>query len=144
MAINAKTSKLCQAMIRCMQRAQGIGLAAPQVGIATNLFVTEAPGDYPRVFINPRIIEHSDDQVTIQEGCLSIPAIYYPVERAHSVVVEAYNEEGEQFTLEDHNMLARIILHEYDHLQGILFWDLLPSAVRSQLQEQYRNQAAVQ
>ena len=141
-AINAKTVKLGRAMIRCMQRAQGLGLAAPQVGIAKTLFVTSAPGDHPRIFINPRIIEYSDNQVAIQEGCLSIPAIYYPVERARNVVVEAYNEEGEQFTLQVDGMLARIILHEYDHLQGILFWDLLSPIVRTQLQEQYRSQAA--
>lgn len=139
-SIDSATAKLCRAMIRCMQRARGIGLAAPQIGISSTLFVTEAPGDYPRVFINPQIIETSYDQVPIQEGCLSIPAIYYHIQRSRTAVIQAYNEQGEQFTLQTEGMLARVILHEQDHLRGVLFWDLLPEDIRRQLQAHYHNQ----
>ena len=137
-AIDAPVVALCGAMVRTMKRARGIGLAAPQVGVSLACFVTSAPDDRVRVFINPKIKERAQRVVCMQEGCLSVPSIFCDIERSYRVVVRAYNEDGRRFTLSAEGWLARVILHEYDHLQGVLFWDLLPAETRRVLQERYR------
>ncbi len=117
---------------------RGIGLAGPQVAKAIRLFVTNVEGDKPRVFINPEIVLTSQEMVEIEEGCLSLPRLYLDVIRPESVRVQAWNEKGRPFTVETDGLLARVILHEYDHLEGVLFIDRLKNGNRERALAQYR------
>jgi peptide deformylase len=99
--------------------------------------VVQVDGDIPRVFINPSIIETSRALVKYEEGCLSLPGLWADVIRPASVRVQAWNEKGRPFTLEADGILARVILHEYDHLEGVLFIDRLPEPKRNQLLEKF-------
>lgn len=117
---------------------RGIGLAGPQVDRAIRLFVTNVDGDKPRVFINPEIVLTSQEMVEIEEGCLSLPRLYLDVIRPESVRVQAWNEKGRPFTVETDGLLARVILHEYDHLEGVLFIDRLKNGKRERALAQYR------
>lgn len=110
-------------MIETMYEKNGVGLAAPQIGILRKIFVIDAQdGEGIRVFINPQILEAKGSQKDI-EGCLSLPGREKEVERANYVKVKALNENGEEFVLEGEGLLARAIQHENDHLNGILFID---------------------
>lgn len=112
---------LIKDMLETMYEADGVGLAAPQVGILKRLFVIDI-GDGPLVFINPEIIETSGKQID-EEGCLSLPGKMEEVMRPNYVRARALNEKGEEFEIEAEELLARAILHEYDHLNGTLFID---------------------
>ncbi len=110
-------------MIDTMYEANGVGLAAPQVGILKRIFVIDIGDEVgARVFINPVILETSGSQ-TDDEGCLSIPGESTEIERPNYVKVKALNEKGEEFILEGEELLARAILHENDHLNGVLYID---------------------
>ena len=110
-------------MIETMYEAQGVGLAAPQIGILRRIFVVDAQdGEGIRVFINPEILERRGSQVDY-EGCLSLPGKQEEVDRSNYVKVKALNENFEEFILEAEGLLARAIQHENDHLDGILFID---------------------
>jgi peptide deformylase len=114
---------LIDRMYETMYAAQGIGLAAPQVGRTERLTVIDVEGA-KHVLINPEIVERSGSAKG-EEGCLSIPDIYGDVERATSVVVRATGYDGRPFDLEATDLLARCIQHEVDHLHGRLFIDYL-------------------
>ena len=123
--ITPRTIKLINDMADTMYEADGVGLAAPQVGILQRIFVIDVYDDYGlRVFINPEILEVSGSQLG-EEGCLSVPGEAAEVERPNYVKVKALNEKGEEFILEATELLARAILHENDHLNGKLFIDYL-------------------
>lgn len=123
--ITPRTLKLIEDMADTMYEADGVGLAAPQVGILQRIFVIDVYDDYGlRVFINPEILEVSGSQLG-EEGCLSVPGEVADVERPNYVKVKALNEKGEEFVLEATELLARAILHENDHLNGTLFIDYL-------------------
>ena len=127
-------------MLEALRVGKGIGLAGPQVGLMKRIFVAQVDGDMPRIFINPSIIETSHDTVRMEEGCLSIPGIYADVVRSKFVKVQAWNDRGKPFTLETSGILARVILHEYDHLEGILFLDRLSQAKRERLAAKFEKQ----
>lgn len=112
-------------MFPLMLSHNGMGLAAPQIGWNTRVFIINHSGRkrHDLVFINPIIIETSGDLVTDIEGCLSIPGVNGAVERRETVVIESEDMEGFHFTLEASGLLARCILHENDHLNGVLFTD---------------------
>ncbi|MDR2471246.1 MAG: peptide deformylase [Treponema sp.] len=131
--IDAGIRQLAGDMLDAMRRDKGVGLAAPQVGCLRRLFVTHAEGDQPRVFINPSIIWTSQDEVNYEEGCLSLPGLWAEIRRPESVKIQAWNEKGRAFTLEAAGVLARVIQHEYDHLEGILFIDRVNEARREKL-----------
>lgn len=114
---------LCEEMFEVMKRDHGIGLAAPQVNVSRRIFVTNVDGDKKRIFINPEILMTSTDLVEYEEGCLSFPGLYFVVKRASSLRIQAFNEKGKPFTIEADGLLARVIFHEYDHLDGKLFID---------------------
>ena len=114
-----------------------ICLAAPQVGLPHRLFVIQIEGDKPRVFINPEIVETSLELDSFEEGCLSIPGVYADLDRPAAVRVQALNERGRRFTLEAEGFLARVVQHELDHLNGVLFTDRLPERSRDRLLKQY-------
>jgi peptide deformylase len=135
--INADVLRLADAMIEKMHVARGIGLAGVQIGRLDRIFVTHVEDDKPRVFINPSIIETSVEMSDYDEGCLSIPAIYADVNRPEAVRVQAWNERGRPFTMDADGLLARVIQHENDHLNGVLFIDYLSEAVRDEVMATY-------
>lgn len=121
--ITPRTITLLKDMAETMYEADGVGLAAPQVGILQRIFVIDAYDDEGlRVFINPEILESKGSQIG-EEGCLSVPGEMADIDRANYVKVKALNERGQEFILEAEELLARAILHEYDHLEGTLFID---------------------
>jgi len=125
-------------MFDALKRGKGLGLAAPQVDRSIRVFVTDVEGDKPRVFVNPEIVLTSQELVLIEEGCLSLPGLYQKVERPEAIRMQAFTEKGRPFTVEAEGMLARVLLHEYDHLDGILFIDRLPGAKRERALAQYQ------
>ena len=110
-------------MKETMYNADGVGIAAPQIGLLKRMFIVDV-GEGPIEFINPEIIFKKGEQVG-EEGCLSIPKIYGAVKRANHVRMSAYNRNGEKFEIEGKELMARAMLHDYDHLEGILFIDLV-------------------
>ncbi len=121
--VNDEIRKLAQDMFDTMIDADGVGLACPQIGKNLRMFVLIADDDVRRVFINPQIIKTSEELGDYDEGCLSIPQVYETIKRPVRVTVQALNENGKPFTLDADGLLARIIQHEYDHLDGIVFID---------------------
>lgn len=116
--------QLVEDMFETMREASGVGLAAPQIGITKRLTVIDCSAgedpDEKLVLINPEILEKVGVQVG-EEGCLSIPGFRGDVKRAQKVVVRAQDAKGEAFEIEGEELLARAILHENDHLDGVLF-----------------------
>ncbi len=122
--INKKTHLLIDDMMRIMRKANGIGLAAPQVGVLQKLIVVSPDGMRPSALINPKIVKMEGSQ-TGQEGCLSIPGLYGDVTRAEYVEVEGLDRKGRPVTWELEGLPSRVVQHEVDHLNGILFTDLV-------------------
>ena len=110
-------------MFETMIEAEGVGLAAPQVGISQRFFVAIADDDVRRVFVNPQIVSTSSELGDYEEGCLSLPGFNESIRRPVKVKVQAMDEFGKKFTLEADGLLARIIQHENDHLDGIIYID---------------------
>jgi len=119
--INEKIITLLKDMAETMYKAEGVGLAAPQIGVLKRIVVIDA-GDGLLELINPRIVSETGEQVEV-EGCLSIPGVCGEVKRPAVVVVEAFNAKGENITIKGRELLARVLSHEIDHLDGILFKD---------------------
>ena len=117
-----RTLTLIDDMFDTMYEANGVGLAAPQVGILKRIVVIDVCDDNPLCLINPEIIE-ADGEQTGEEGCLSLPGKF--VTRPMHVVCKAYDENMEEFTVEGEGLLARAICHELDHLDGKLYKDLV-------------------
>ncbi len=140
---NDRIRSLVTEMIEAMEKGKGVGLAAVQVGELLRLFITKIPGDTVRVFVNPDILETSIEQVTMEEGCLSIPGLYTDVTRPLSVRVQAWNEKGRPFTLTAEDYLARVIQHEFDHLNGILFLDRVDPKKKQRLLAEYDSKVEV-
>jgi peptide deformylase len=120
-------------MFETLAREKGVGLAAVLVGRLIRVFITNVSHDKPRVFINPEIIETSIEEDLYEEGCLSIPGINSDVNRPYAVKIQAYNEKEKPFTISCEDMLARVIQHENDHLNGILFIDRLTPELKQEL-----------
>jgi peptide deformylase len=129
--------KLIADMFDTMYDAPGVGLAAPQVGVAKQLFVMDPAGNRdefdsdPRVIINPEVLDESPEDERMEEGCLSLPEMKGDVYRPLTIRVKYQDEnlEPHEETLED--FYARVFLHEYDHLQGVLFFDHMSLPVRT-------------
>jgi peptide deformylase len=127
-----KLTTLIQDMFETMYAGNGIGLAAPQVGVLRRLFVMDLQdGSGPRVAVNPRITNPSGVQIS-EEGCLSIPGKFGEVERPLSLVLEAQDGEGRPYTLPATGLMAVCICHETDHLDGILFKDKVKGPLYSE------------
>lgn len=130
---------LADAMIDTMRSERGLGLAGPQVGVLKRIFVLELPEEgFSRVFINPEIIETSQELSSYEEGCLSIPGMYSDVIRPARVTVQAQDTKGKPFTINAEGMLARVIQHENDHLHGVLFIDRLDEDRRERVLKAYK------
>ncbi len=125
--VDAEVRQLVKQMLQTMYSADGIGLAAPQVGIHKQLIVVDVNPDEaatpPLILINPVIQKLSGDPVINQEGCLSIPNVYLDVKRPAEIIVTYKDEQGRPQKLEADGLLACCIQHEIDHLNGVLFVD---------------------
>jgi peptide deformylase len=133
---------LIDEMFVAMDAERGVGLAAPQVGKLIRLFVITAEDGVRRVFINPHIIASSDELVSREEGCLSLPGIYGNIVRPKKVTVHALNEQGKKFIIEADGVLSRAIQHENDHLDGVLFIDRADEAFRTEAIELFNKREA--
>jgi peptide deformylase len=115
--------RLVERMFVLMDDAQGVGLAATQVGVLRRLFVFAPDEDGPRAIVNPVIVERGSETELDEEGCLSLQGVRVPVERATSLILEGKDEQGAYVRLEFDAYAARIVQHELDHLDGILIID---------------------
>ena len=115
--------RLVDRMTVLMHEAQGVGLAATQVGVLRRLFVFEPDEEGPRAIVNPVIVERGDETLTDDEGCLSLQGVRVPVERATSLVLEGKDQNGEDVRYELDPYGSRIVQHELDHLDGVLIID---------------------
>lgn len=138
---------LAENMFLTMTKANGVGLAAPQVGLALRMFVVDGNGlaeDYPecagvrRCMINPEIVEEAETCNSKEEGCLSIPGVYESVKRPDWIVINYLDEKMEEHEERFEGFAARMVLHEYDHLDGKMFVDrvapLRKQFIKSKLQ----------
>jgi peptide deformylase len=149
--INDEIRSIVREMFELMYLAEGIGLAANQVGLPYRLFVLNLTGkpeekDQEHVFINPEILSRKGSQEA-EEGCLSLPQLFGPVRRASEIVVEAFDLDGRGFELTIDDLGSRAIQHETDHLDGVLFVDRMSDAGKrevaptlSDFESQYRRQ----
>ena len=127
-SFDATLKQLVEDMFETMYEEKGVGLAANQVNVLQRIFVADCSEERndPKVFINPEILEVSEETDAAEEGCLSLPTLYSgPVIRPVAVRVRAQDVNGEFFELEADGLLGRCIQHEYDHLEGVLFIDYL-------------------
>lgn len=143
--INEEIRELIENMIDTMITTRGIGLAAPQVNHSLAVFIAyfpitdeEVERSKIRIFINPKIIEYTQETTIYSEGCLSIPRLYKDIERPLKVTLTALDLEGNTFTEEFHDFHAHIVLHENDHLNGVLFIDRLPIRERKLIEPHLR------
>lgn len=136
--IDEEFLNLLEIMTETMYREDGVGLAAPQVGISKRFFIMD-DGKQLRKVINPEIIEFLGDEVVFEEGCLSIPGIFLNVKRPEGVKVKYTNENGEEIIEELHEYTARIFQHEYDHLEGILFVDKVSTAAKAKVKSKIKD-----
>lgn len=128
--------RLAQDMIDTMYAYRGVGVAAPQVGVSKAMFVYDA-GDGPHTLINPRIVETSGEWV-YDEGCLSVPGMFFPIKRPDSVVIEGVDLDGNEQRHETNELLGRIFQHETDHLEGRLLLSCLEADQRKSAMRQLR------
>lgn len=134
--VDRAARRLMKSMAQTMKDAPGIGLAAPQVGVLKRIIVWEFEEESGQL-ANPVIVER-EGEVEGEEGCLSLPGLLYPVVRSQRVVVEGLDASGEPVRIEADDMPARILQHEIDHLDGVLFIDRLPDDLRREAMRKLR------
>lgn len=132
---------LLDAMLTTLRKAEGVGLAAPQVGINKRFFVVDVNGEERHFFINPEIVETSMETGPYDEGCLSLPGVFREVQRPVSVKVQYQDEYGKLQNVDAHGLLARVIQHENDHLDGKMFIDRLPEDVKIDALKEYERKS---
>ncbi len=134
-SFGAKLERLVEDLFDTMRAYEGVGLAAPQLGVSKRVFVLQEPEGEPMCFVNFEILE-LEGREEGEEGCLSLPRIYAQVPRATRLKVRAQDASGEEFEMEALDLLARIVQHESDHIDGILFPERLDLITRQdKLQE---------
>lgn len=136
--IDAELRQMIEQMFELMYAHKGIGLAANQVALPYRLFVINPTGnrsekDQEQVFINPQITRRNGSEED-EEGCLSLPEIFGPVTRATRIIVDAFDLDGQQFEMDLEDLPARVVQHEYDHVDGVLFTDRVPAAALPKMQ----------
>ncbi|HEX6256856.1 MAG TPA: peptide deformylase [Euzebyales bacterium] len=134
---DAALRELADDMLDTLRGAKGVGLAANQVGVLKRLFVWEH-GDRHGVFVNPELRETSEETVVDDEGCLSFPGLFYPAERPRRARMRGFDVHGEPIEEVGEDMFARILMHELDHLNGILFIDHLARHDRKEAMRRIR------
>jgi peptide deformylase len=135
--IDGKLARFVDTMVDAMYEAVGCGLAAPQVGVQKRV-VTYDVGEGPRVFVKPRIVETSGE-CTYEEGCLSIPGFHFSIVRPEFVTVAGVDLDGREEVIEAHGLLGRVLLHELDHLDGVLMLDRLEPDERKRALRELRD-----
>ena len=122
--------ELIKNMFDTMYESNGVGLAAPQIGLSIRLFIIdgnpfeeEEVKDFKQIFINPVIKEENGNPWKFNEGCLSIPGIREDIQRKEEILIQFYDENWELHKKKYHGLAARIVQHEYDHIEGVLFTD---------------------
>ena len=139
--VNNQLIKLISDMFETMHNANGIGLAANQVGANKQIFVIDISivegyeDTKPLALINPKIIEKSEETIIYEEGCLSIPDQRAEVIRPKRITIEFQDTDFNKHTIDADDLLARVMQHEYDHLQGILFTDLVDEETKKRLKK---------
>ena len=124
--IDGSIKKLIKQMVETMHAAPGVGLAAPQVGISLRVIVFGIPGEEDNVLINPEIVRRKGEQV-VEEGCLSVPGYVAELKRAESVTVKGLDQAAKETRIKATGLMAQILQHEIDHLNGVLYFDYLES-----------------
>jgi len=122
--------RLVERMARLMRDANGVGLAANQIGVLRRVLVVQLNEEGAMALVNPQLVERSDETRVDDEGCLSLQGVSCPVERASEVTVEAFDPNGNEFRLELEELAARVIQHEVDHLDGVLMIDRTTAEAR--------------
>jgi len=126
---NEDLREFCTGMFATMEKAGGVGLAAPQVGSNKRIFVMDQA---PHLLINPEIVS-KEGELLDEEGCLSLPGVYFKIKRASKIVITYQNIEGYKHTLEVDDHRAKCIQHEIDHLEGITMLDHCPSSLQKSM-----------
>jgi len=148
--VDQETRKIAEQMLQTMYSSKGIGLAAPQVNINKQIIVIDCepdnPANPPLILINPEITNYSKEKCGFEEGCLSIPGVYMEVIRPKIVEVSFKDENGKPRKIKASGLLARVIQHEMDHLNGVLFVDRVDNtlALTEELKKQGFSAQAVQ
>jgi len=137
--INAEITRIIADMTETMWHQVGIGLAAPQVGLPYRILVMDDGKGGAQTLINPEI-ETRSGTVREEEGCLSLPGIFGVVERSKTITVRAMDADGKPVSLEATGLKARIVQHELDHLDGVLFIDRLPPVTRDRIKKKIQNE----
>ena len=139
LTVTSEVERLLDDMIESMYQQVGIGLAAPQVGSGLRVLVMDEGRGVARAYVNPTIVEQGGEQVG-EEGCLSLPGVYADVTRAEWVVVEAQDKSGAPLRRRAAGLQARVLQHEIDHLDGILFIDRLDKVARDRIKRRIRRE----
>jgi peptide deformylase len=139
--LDGSLAALVEGMLDTMHEAHGLGLAAPQVGVRKRLFVYQMGEDTdPRTVVNPRIVE-SRGEWEYEEGCLSIPGLYFPIVRPKEVHLVGHDLDGREVSIEADELEARCLLHEMDHLEGVLLLSRLDPDQRKEAMRELRRRA---
>ena len=134
--IDSEIKQVCESMVEAMIRANGVGLAAPQIGVSKRIIVLDLDSAF-HVLINPEFVDVSGEEDESQEGCLSVPGVEAPVVRKRRACVRGFTLDGKETEVEGEGLIARALQHEIDHLDGILFIDHLSPARRQSLLKEY-------
>jgi len=141
--VDATLARLAEDMIATMYDAPGVGLAAPQVGVQKRLFVYDVgDGTGAHALVNP-VIAETRDEWTYEEGCLSMPGLSYDVVRPAEIHITGWDLDGREVSFDADEMEARVLQHELDHLDGVLFIDRLDEATRKEALREWRNRSLV-
>ncbi|PLS76533.1 MAG: peptide deformylase [Actinobacteria bacterium] len=134
---DAALTRLADEMLETMYKAPGVGLAANQIGIQKRVFVWDV-GDGPGVAVNPVLSDHAGEW-SYDEGCLSVPGLFWPIVRPGQVHLRAQDLDGQRYELDGNEILARVFLHEVDHLHGKLLIDRLDAGTKREALAELRN-----
>ncbi len=124
--IDSSIQRLIDDMVETIRQANGVGLAAPQVGVPLRVIVVQMPGEEPIAIINPKIVKRAGEQ-EVTEGCLSIPGYFGEIKRSASVTVKGQDQQGKAIRIKATGLMAEALEHEIDHLNGILYIDHVDS-----------------
>jgi peptide deformylase len=138
--LTGEIRQLIEDMFDTMYAEEGVGLAAPQVGVPLRVIVVDPrePDILPFALLNPEVVDVSEETDRAEEGCLSIPGLREVVERPSAVTIEGINRDGERVVIEADGLLARILQHEVDHVDGILFVDRVSGLKRRLLMSKWQ------
>ena len=134
--IDGEVKRIAEAMVQAMIRANGVGLAAPQIGVSKRIITLDLDSKF-YILINPEIVETSREEEEISEGCLSIPGVEAMVARKLRAQIRGITLDEKTIEIEEEGLMARALQHEIDHLNGVLFIDYLSAARRRSLLKEY-------